>query len=320
MLIKVHSTGICGTDLHILQDPPAHPAKIGVILGHEFSGEIADIQGHAEGYSVGDRVLVDPHPGCGVCDECRKGYPDNCIPLYQTSGEKGHPDTIGIFSDGAFTGYTVVPRQSVYKIHPDVPSYITALAEPLACVCNAVEKIKVQPGDYVLIIGAGPIGLLFTMLLRANGASKIIVSEPSEYRREMAGKAGADMLINPLTENLEDKVMNETGRGVDAAIEAVGPFLPDCIKLIRPGGRILQFGHDESVNPSVPVGMLLKKEATIYGAFIGKACFETATRIMESGKLPLDQIVSHHISLREIHKGIDLLRKGEALKIMVSPE
>ena len=154
-LIKVKGVGICGTDLHILQVPPAHPAKHNNILGHEFFGEIVELGSDILGFSVGETVLIDPHPGCGVCDECRRGFPDNCIPLYETCDEPGHPDTIGIFSPGAYTNYTIVPRQSLYKIDPKVPLEVAALAEPLACVCNATDKLKVQPASMLLSLERG---------------------------------------------------------------------------------------------------------------------------------------------------------------------
>jgi len=319
-LIKVSGTGICGTDLHILDVPPKHPAKLGVILGHEFTGEIVELGKDVQGFSVGQHVLIDPHPGCGVCDECRRGFPDNCIPLYENSSAEGHPNTIGIFSNGAYSEYVIVPKQSLYKISQDVPVKIAALAEPLSCVVNASEKLKVQPGAFVVILGAGPIGLLFTMLMKANGASKIIVSEPSRFRRDAALSCGADIVLDPSVEDIQQVVRNEMGKGADYCIEAVGPLLPLAIRLARAGGKILQFGHDETANPEIPVGILLKKELEIYGAFIGKHSFEKTVRIMESGKLPLEKVVSHVLPLSRIDEGLALLRKGEGLKIIITPD
>jgi threonine 3-dehydrogenase len=239
--------------------------------------------------------------------------------LYESCSEEGHPDTIGIFSPGAFAEFVVVPRQSLYRVSPTVPMKIAALAEPLTCVINASQKLSVKPGDYVVILGAGPIGLLFTMMMRANGASKIIVSEPSEYRRTAALDCGADIVVDPSKEDLMSVVKVEMGTGADVCIEAVGPLLPNAIEIVRAGGKVLQFGHDETVTPQIPVGALLKKEIEVHGAFIGKLSFEKTVRIMESGKLPLEKIVSHVIPMTEIHNGIDILRRGEGLKIVVDP-
>lgn len=316
-LIRVTGVGICGTDLHILQVPPAHPAKRGIVEGHEFTGVIEALGDDVRGFAVGEKVLIDPHPGCGVCAECRRGRPDRCIPLYETSGEPGHPDTIGLFSDGAMAEYVVVPRQSIYKVDQSVPDHIAALAEPFSCVINAADKIRVQPGEYVVILGAGPIGLLFTALLHAYGASKLIVSEPSEYRRAAARDVGADIAVHP--DELPAAMEREMPEGADVAVEAVGPLLAQAIRLVRSGGRVLQFGHDETVNPEVPVGEMLKKEVAIFGAFIGRYSFDKAARIMESGKLPLDRIVSHQLPLSKVHEAIDMLRAGKALKVVLKP-
>lgn len=316
-LLRVTGVGICGTDLHILQVPPAHPAKKGIVEGHEFTGVIEALGDDVLGFEIGESVLVDPHPGCGVCAECRRGRPDRCIPLYESSGEAGHPTTFGLFADGAMAEYVVVTRQALYKVDQSVPPHIAALAEPFSCVINASNKIGVQPGEYVVILGAGPIGLMFTALLRANGASKLIVSEPSEYRRNAAAEIGADCAVHP--EELAATMEREMPEGADVAVEAVGPLLPQAIRLVRSGGRVLQFGHDETVNPEIPVGEMLKKEVAIYGSFIGRHSFEKAARIMESGKLPLEKIVSHRMPLSKVHEAIDMMRAGKALKIVLQP-
>jgi threonine dehydrogenase-like Zn-dependent dehydrogenase len=319
-LIKVTGVGICGTDLHILQVPPAHPARKNVILGHEFTGEIVEVGSRIPDFAPGDVVLIDPHPGCGLCEACRSGNTDICVPLIASSGEPGHPGTIGIFSDGAMASYAVVPRESLFKVDPEVPSHIRALAEPLACVLNATNKLKAQPGDTVLVLGAGPMGLLFTAVLRANGASKVIVSEISDYRKEAAAACGATLVVDPQKEDLEAVVKRETGGGPNIVVEAVGPLLPQAIQLVGHRGTVLQFGHDETVNPAIPVGVMLKKEVQILGAYIGRYSFERAAKVMESGQLPLDQIVSHRLPLSKVHEGIELLRQGKGLKIVLEPE
>jgi threonine dehydrogenase-like Zn-dependent dehydrogenase len=249
----------------------------------------------------GDRVLVDPHPGCGRCEECRSGHPDRCIPLYNSASAPGHCATIGIFSDGAMTSYAVAPSHALFKVDQQVPPHIAALAEPLACVVSAADKLKVQPGETVVVLGAGPIGLLFTSLFKASGAAKILVSEISEYRRQAARDCGAT-------------------RGADVVVEAVGPLLPLAIELAHSSGRILQFGHDELAQPAIPVAELLRKEITIYGGFIGKFAFHKLPRILQSGVLPLERIVSHRLPLSRVHEGIELLRQGKAIKIVLHPE
>ena len=320
VLLKVLGVGICGTDLHILQVPPAHPARLGATLGHEFTGEVAEAGSAVADLRPGDRVLVDPHPGCGRCEECVSGHPDRCVPLYNSATAPGHCATIGIFSDGAMTSYAVAPAHALFKVDTAVPPHIAALAEPLACVVSALDKIKVQPGETALVLGGGPIGLLFTSLIKASGASKIIVSEISDYRRKVAWQCGATRVVNPREEDLAAVVQQEMPGGADVVVEAVGPLLPQAIELAHSSGRILQFGHDELVRPAIPVAELLRKEITIYGSFIGKFSFHKLPRLMKSGVLPLDKIVSHQFPVSRVHEGITLLRQGQAIKVVLHPE
>ena len=172
----------------------------------------------------------------------------------------------------------------------------------------------------MVILGAGPIGLLFTTLFRAAGASKLIVSEPSEFRRKAAETCGATTVIDPRREDLQAVVTDQLPEGPNIVVEAVGPLLPHAIELVGGHGRVLQFGHDESVEPAVPVGTMLKKEVVIYGAFIGRHSFERTAAIMGSGILPLDTIVSHRLPLGKVHEGLELLRRGEGIKIILEPE
>jgi threonine dehydrogenase-like Zn-dependent dehydrogenase len=320
VLIKVTGVGICGTDLHILQVPPTHPAKKGAILGHEFAGEVAEVGRQVLDFKPGDTVLVDPHAGCGRCRQCKRGYPDLCEELYILVEGQWHPSTIGIFSNGAMTSYVVVPKQSLYRIDPKVPPHLAALAEPLACVVNATEKVRVQPGETVVVLGAGPIGLLFIALFKASGAAKIIVSEISEYRRKAARNCGASLVIDPNSDNLEEIVSSETNGGADIVVEAVGPMLDQTLSLARNSGKIIHFGHDELARPAIRVGEITRKELTIYGSFIGRFCFERVARIIESGVLPLDVIVSHRLPLSKVDEGLELLRQGNAIKVILHPE
>jgi threonine dehydrogenase-like Zn-dependent dehydrogenase len=168
-----------------------------------------------------------------------------------------------------------------------------------------------------VILGAGPIGLLFSSLLLAGGVSKLVVSEPSEYRRNAAKAIGADIVVHP--DDLMSTLEREMPQGADITVEAVGSLLPQAIRIARSGGRVMQFGHDETANPQIPLGEMLKKELVIYGAFIGRFSFEKTARIMESGKLPLDKIVSHTMPLSRVHEAIDLLRAGQALKVILQP-
>lgn len=323
VLIKVLGVGICGTDLHVLMDPPMHPAKPDIIFGHEYCGEISEVGSDVKYLKPGDRVIIDPHPPCGYCEQCRSDRPNLCTTLYsqQDSPWPEHGVTRGLFADGALTSYTCVPATSVYKIAKETPFQLAALAEPLSCVGYAIEKLKIQAGDTVCILGAGPIGLLFAALARVNGARKVIVSEPHEYRRNKALKCGATHIVNPKEENLKEICMHETNHlGVDHCIEAVGWMLSDALEVIRPGGKILMFGHDETANSPIRLAEIVRKEAQIFGGFLGKYYFEKTGHIIESGILPLEEIATHTLPLSEYEKGLELLRTGKAIKVIIYPE
>lgn len=321
--IKVLGVGICGTDLHVLMNPPKHPAKPDIIFGHEYCGEVVQVGSAVQGLAPGDRVIIDPHPPCGCCSNCRSDRPGQCTTLYSQKNTPWpeHGVTRGLFADGALTSYTCVPAHSVYKIANDTPWQLAALAEPLSCVGYAIEKLNIQAGETVCILGAGPMGLLFAAMARANGATKVIVSEPFAYRREKALKCGATCVVDPTKENLREICLAQTdGLGVDHCIEAVGQLLPMAIDVIRPGGKVLMFGHDETAMPQVKLAEIVRKEAQIFGGFLGKYYFEKTARIIESGILPLQEIVTHTLPLSEYEKGLELLREGKALKVVIYPE
>lgn len=323
ILIKVLGVGICGTDLHVLMDPPLHPARPDIIFGHEFCGEVAKV-GSAIGWlKPGDRVIVDPHPPCGHCENCRSDRPGQCTTLYSQHDTPWpeHGVTRGLFADGALTSYICVPAHSVYKIDKNTPWKLAALAEPLSCVGYAIEKLKIQAGDTVAILGAGPMGLLFASMAKANGATRVIVSEPYEFRREKALKCGATRVVDPKNEDLKKVCLEETnGLGVDHCIEAVGQLLQQAIDVVRPGGKVIMFGHDETATPPIRLADIVRKEVEIHGGFLGKYYFEKTGRIIESGILPLEEIVTHTFPLSEYEKGLELLRKGKALKVVIYPE
>lgn len=323
VLIKVLGVGICGTDLHILMDPQLHPAKPDIIFGHEYSGEVVEVGSKVDWLKPGDKVIVDPHPPCGNCQHCRSDRPEMCTTLYCQQGTPyfEHGLTRGLFQDGALTSYTCVPAHSVFKIAKDTPYELAALAEPLSCVGYAIEKLNIQVGDSVCILGAGPMGLLFASMAKANGATRIIVSEPHEYRRNKALKCGATHVVNPLEEDVKQACLDQTdGLGVDCCIEAVGHLLQDAIDMIRPNGKVLMFGHDETARPPIRLGDIVRKEAQIYGGFLGKYYFEKTARIIESGILPLEEIVTHTLPLSKYEEGLELLRAGKALKVVIYPE
>lgn len=325
LILKILACGICGTDIHILENPPSHPAINGTILGHEFVGEVVDIGSEVKNVKKGDHVIVNPHPSCGKCVSCKRGRPELCENLYLPKGHEfqGLMKCLGITGNGGFSEYSLVKNHAAYKINKNVKVEIAALAEPLALIIHTLKKINVNLGDSVAVLGAGPIGMLFVLTLKACGASTIIVSDPSSLSQQMALDCGANYAVNPLDENLTDFVMNKTdNKGVNLVIEAMGSLLGDCIPIVKESGTIIQFGHNELAHPEISVGEIVKKEIEIkgsYGTLIGQYDFDDVVKIMENNIIDLEKIITEVIPLEKILNGIESIKNRKAIKIIVKP-
>jgi threonine dehydrogenase-like Zn-dependent dehydrogenase len=325
VILRVGGVGVCGSDVAILSVPRRHPAKPGVIFGHEFAGIVEEIGPAVKNVKVGDHVCVDQNPGCGVCDECRKGHFNNCRrlmrnPIAVEQGFVGFPNTPGQFWDGAMAKYVKVPSWYLYKIREDIPMWKAAAFEPLGVVMNGINKVKPLAGETACVIGAGPIGAFATALFKLGGLSKIIVSETSPERRELIRKLGDDIIIiNPLEENLIDVVKNETnGDGVDIVVEAVGTQLPLASNLIAFHGRIMNIGIPRKIEWE-PLNFA-SKEGQIFTVWLmGQKAPSDALRLLESDKLPMDILVTHKFPLERAREAVDMAANGKAGKVIIQP-
>jgi threonine dehydrogenase-like Zn-dependent dehydrogenase len=227
--------------------------------------------------------------------------------------------TLGIFRHGGLAKLNIAPAKALHKISSDVAPERAALAEPLSCVLAAFEKVPIQPGDRVAIFGAGPIGLLFLLLFRSAGAGAVYLIEPAAWRREMAEKCGADAAFDPRGTNLNDAIGPGSGEGIDLAVDAVGHCLSDAISLVRPGGRVLLFGMDQTAAPATRQYDIARREITVIGSFIQRTSFPKVVRILESGKLPVERLITHQLPLSDFGKAIELLSQGRAVKVVLEP-
>lgn len=309
VLLQVEAASICGTDIRILDVPPEHPANKGVILGHEYTGKILRMGEVVTQFKEGDRVVVDPNITCGSCIYCRMGMPHMCENM----------TTLGIFINGGFARYNVAPAKALHKISSHLLPELAIFAEPLSCVVNATQKLCLHPGESVVVLGAGPIGLLFIQMFKASGAGRIIVSEISEYRSKFARKSGASRLVNPLRENLERIVKKETLVRADVVIDAVGTLLESAMGLVRKGGQILLFGQNYQARAQVVQNDITRNELNVMGSFIARFTFPSAIKIIESKVLNLEKLITHKLPLEKIHKGIEAMKKGEAIKVIITP-
>ncbi len=307
VIVEVEACGICGSDLQILNDPPGHPADPGVILGHEFVGRVRALGRGGGALEIGQRVVVDPDPKCGVCGPCRAGRPASCENVR----------ALGVFRHGALAPLVKAPAEYVFPLSEGPTSAIAALIEPLACVVNGVNKANPRPGESAIIIGAGAIGCLFLAMFKAAGAGPVIVVEPQAARGAVATAVGADLVVGP--DELHARRRELLPHGADVIVDAVGSQLATAIDHAAVGGRILLFGMNQTARPAVQQYTITERSLSVLGTYITDFTFPTAIRLVESGALPLDPIVTHVLPLDRVSEGLDLLRSGSATKVVITP-
>jgi len=308
VLLKVERCGVCGTDIHIWAG--TEPAARNVILGHEYAGVIVEIGSKVEGYSVGERVAIDPNITCGVCEFCRDGKVNLCSNLR----------ALGVDIDGGFAEYSIVPFSQIYKIPAQISWNEAAMVEPLACALHGVDRAEIMAGMDVAIIGGGPIGLMMIQLVRLKGANKILLSEKSQWRRSIAESLGADIIIDPAKASLREQIKRYGNP--DVVIECVG--MPQCqeeaVTIAKRGGTVLLFGCGP-IGKSFSVGSfdVYFNELTIKGSALNPFTHARAIKLISQKRIDVKSLVSDEIGLEEISH---LLRSGyqeKDLKIVVNP-
>lgn len=306
VLIQVEGCGICGTDLHILQSPPGHPATYGSILGHEFIGRVLQAGDSVSTLRAGQRVAVAPNISCGLCASCKTGRPNHCADF----------TTLGIFKDGGLAGYAVVPERACHPMADHVPFEDAIWVEVLSCVVNSVDTVKALSGETVLVIGGGPTGALHALLFAAGGAS-VIVADTSEDRLAVLRRAGITRTINPGRQELAGAMRDFVAEGADVVVDCVGNQLDAALDLVRTGGRISLFGMNTHARPAVRQNTITRNELTVYGSYVGVNTFPRAIAILERGVITPSVLISAVLPLARIAEALDLLRSGTAMKVAI---
>lgn len=311
--VKVHSCGICGTDVHIFEgDEGAAKSPVGTILGHEFSGQITAIGADVKGLGVGDRVCVDPNELCGVCDYCRGGIGHYCTAM------KGYGTTV----HGGFAEYCVVPASQVYRI-PDSMSYeMAAMAEPVACCIHGIDMCEIHPGDTVAVFGAGMIGLIMLQLAQKSGAAFTIIVEPIPEKRELAKKLGANLTIDPIGENVFDVLREHNISRVNTVIECVGKIqtIQQAMEIAGPKAVVMMFGLTKPEDTlQVKPFELFKREIVLKASYINPYTQKRAIQLIDSGKLEVSSMILDTISLEELPTLLADTKKRTLGKYIVAP-
>ena len=309
VLLEVEAAGICGTDVHILEVPPGHPATPGIVLGHEYTGRVLEVGSDVTTLKPGDRCVVAPSLFCGICPYCRIGRTNQC--------ENG--DALGIFQDGGFARYSLVPERALFRISPGLSADEAVYGELLQCVMGGASKLKIQPGESAVILGGGAVGLCFLLYFKAAGASPIILTEPLPFRRDYAAKMGADLVLNPLEDPVQERVLEATGLGADVVVDAVGSLFPNTIGLVARGGKVLLFGMNEQALGTVRQNDITRNEIAVLGTYVGINKFPAVIKALESGVLKPSVMTTHKLPLDGIFDGLEALRAGQAIKIILTP-
>jgi L-iditol 2-dehydrogenase len=318
-LLRVHSACICGTDLRILHGSHSkYPPGTIRIPGHEVAGDLVEVGTAVTGVPVGLRVLVAPNTGCGHCNLCISGNNNLCKEY----------DGLGLTIDGAFAEYMLVPsayiRQgNLIPVVENMDSAEAALIEPFACVLRGQETLHIHPGDVVLVIGAGPIGLMHAMLARYRGASQVIISELIPERARQAAQMNVGRVVNPPNDNLAN-IIAEYSRGQGADVVIVAAPSPkaqeEALELAAIQGRISYFGGLPKEKPSITFNSNLVhyKELIVTGttACSSYDCWKAA-RIINSGSISLAGIIGARYTLDRINEAFKAAENREALKICV---
>jgi threonine 3-dehydrogenase len=315
ILIRVHHAGVCGTDLHIWEwDTWASSRlKLPVIVGHEFAGEITQLgqeAGAAGLLAVGDLVTAEGHVVCGHCLQCRLGDAHLCL----------RTQIIGVDRAGAFADYVVMPASNVMKLD-GIPTEIGAIMDPMGNAVHTVLEAEV-PGSTVLVLGCGPIGCFAVGVARAAGASLVIASDYNPKRLELARAMGAQVVLNPGSDDVVARVRGLTnGDGVDLVCEMSGhpSGHAQAFAAARIGGRVNLLGTPNRTTEVDFARDIIFKGLTLYGV-TGRKMYRTwhqMQRFLRAGQLDPRPVITHRFPLECIGEAIQVIKDGQAGKVIL---
>lgn len=317
LILRVRAATVCGTDLRILTGRKTKGVRFPSVIGHEFAGEVVQTGEGVSLFKVGDRVCMDPVIPCLSCAYCKNGHENVCQ----------NRQAMGYEFDGAFAEFIRIPAialkaGNVFKMPEGMTFEAAALAEPLACCINGQRNAGVKLGDSVVILGAGPIGLMHAALARLAGARQVIVSEPNALRRQAASERGVDHVCDPSAESLNDFVNARTdGLGADVVILAIGvPQLAnEALNIVRKGGRVNLFaGFSAGDTSNIDVNLIHYNELIVTGASaLSRRDYELAMNMLSTGQIDANALITHRYSVADSLAAFDEAGSGRALKVAI---
>jgi len=297
--LRIAYCGICGTDMHVFHGAMDARVTTNRVIGHECSAVIDAVGASVEGFAAGDKVVVRPLSSCGDCPACKKGFSHVCQNL----------GFLGLDTEGAFQQYWTLPADTLHKIPDDMRMDCAALIEPTAVACHDVARADIRPGEDVLVIGGGPIGLLVAMVARQAGGH-VIVSEVSETRLAIARKLGFTAL-NALEVNVAEEVWKMTGsKGAEVVFEvsASQPGIETMTEAAAVRGRIVMVGIVGGRKPEVDLFRFFWRELELMGARVYEAVdYEKAIELIVSGAIDCEALITDIQDLEDITKAFQAL-------------
>jgi propanol-preferring alcohol dehydrogenase len=313
ILVKVSACGVCNTDLHYIDHGVPTFKKPPMILGHEASGVVKNVGAQVKDFKVGDHVLIPPVFSCGHCYNCRIGRENICLNMIM----------LGNNIDGAYAELVKVPAKDCIHLPEDMPLQESSIiADAISTPFHAVKnRAQVRPGDSVVVIGCGGVGINVVQIASAAGGSVIAV-DIMDNKLEMAKRLGAKHTINS-SEKADKLILTEirdiTNGGADICIEAIGN--PKTIEMgpstLKPGGRYVQVGYSHKAAP-LNAGRLMFREIEIIGSLGCRPVdYPKIIEMIKLKKIQLEPVITHRFKLEDINKAFDLMRKSQSLRSIV---
>jgi L-iditol 2-dehydrogenase len=322
LLIRVESCGVCHTDLKKVEYNLLTPPRV---YGHETAGVVAAVGAEVSKYAVGDRVIVFHHIPCGACFYCLRTLYSQC-PVYKKVGVTAGFEPAG----GGFSQYVRVMDWIVERGMEKIPAGVSfdqaCWVEPVNTCLKGVEMLNIEPSDTVAILGQGPIGLIFTMLAKRKCAT-VLASDTIAFRRDLSAQFGAAAFDPRNSESFESAVkFASQGRGADAVIVATSApgLVEQALRISRPGAKVLLFAQTSAAERIEISGAdICVGERMLLGSYSANVDLQAeSARLVFSGDLPLEQLISHRVSLADINQGIAIAQKPsqQSLKVVVHPQ
>jgi threonine 3-dehydrogenase len=320
VLVRVHATSICGTDLHIYdwnEWADRRIPRVPMTFGHEVAGTVETVGPEVHHLSPGTFVAAETHIGCGQCSTCRTGREHICERLH----------ILGVDTDGAFAEYLVLPARNAWPVATGIDPHVASIMEPFGNAVHAAfgtgggEDIATNP---VAVIGCGPIGLFAVGVVRSLGAWKVIAVEPNEHRRAMAATMGADLLVDPLSEDPVAAVLEATnGQGAEVVLEMSGNAraIDQGTRMLARGGRMSLLGLPDGAVTLDLNDQVIFKEARLQG-ITGREMFRTwqqTTTLLSTGRVDVAPVITHRFPLERFADAFATTASGTAGKVILSP-